>query len=182
MELLDIVDENNNLTGKLEDKDEIHKKGLWHREVAIWIMNEEGRILLQKRALTKHQNPGKWALTAGHIGAGEEAILGAIRETKEEIGIDITKNELQELFCVKNSEVHPESHTFNNCYVYHYFLKVNQKVEEYEIQKQELSEVKYFSLKELEKITQEKNKEFVFSKKEYMPQIMKYLKKKRSEG
>ncbi len=37
MELLDIVDENNNLTGKTEEKEVIHKKGLYHREVAVWI-------------------------------------------------------------------------------------------------------------------------------------------------
>ena len=46
MELLDIVDEENNLTGKVEDREIIHKKGLWHREVGICIMNEEGKVFL----------------------------------------------------------------------------------------------------------------------------------------
>ncbi len=55
MEYLDVVDENNNLTGKTEERNIIHEKGIWHREVAVWIMNEQGEILLQKRASTKKQ-------------------------------------------------------------------------------------------------------------------------------
>ena len=50
MEQLDIVDENNRLTNKTEEKNIIHEKGIWHREVAVWIMNEEGEILLQKKS------------------------------------------------------------------------------------------------------------------------------------
>ena len=53
MEILDVVDENNNLTGKTEDRKIVHEKGLWHREVAAWIMNEKGEVLLQKRAPSK---------------------------------------------------------------------------------------------------------------------------------
>ena len=45
MELLDIVDENNNLTGKSLDREIVHKDGLWHREVAVIILNEEGKML-----------------------------------------------------------------------------------------------------------------------------------------
>lgn len=44
MELLDVLDEYGNLTGKKEDKDKIHEKGLWHREVAVLIRNEKGKF------------------------------------------------------------------------------------------------------------------------------------------
>ena len=50
MEYLDIVDEQNNLTGKTEERDIIHEKGLWHREISVWIMNQKGEVLLQKRS------------------------------------------------------------------------------------------------------------------------------------
>lgn len=53
MELLDVLDEKGNETGKVEDKDIIHEKGLWHKEVDAWIVNEKGEILIQKRAATK---------------------------------------------------------------------------------------------------------------------------------
>lgn len=46
MEYLDVVDENNK-------RNIIHEKEIWHREVAVWIMNEQGEILLQKRNQNK---------------------------------------------------------------------------------------------------------------------------------
>lgn len=49
MELVDIVDENNKLTGQVEDRWVAYNKGLWRRTVSCWIMNEKGEVLLQKR-------------------------------------------------------------------------------------------------------------------------------------
>lgn len=83
MEYLDVVDENNNLTGKIEERNIIHEKGIWHREVAVWIMNEQGKILLQKRASTKKQEPNKWAICAGHIDAGETVENAILRELEK---------------------------------------------------------------------------------------------------
>lgn len=55
MELLDVVDENNDLTGIQENKDIIHEKGLLHREIAVFIQNEKGEFLIQKRQIkSKH--------------------------------------------------------------------------------------------------------------------------------
>ena len=42
MELIDVIDENNNLIGKIEDKDVVHGTGMWHREISVWIMNRKG--------------------------------------------------------------------------------------------------------------------------------------------
>lgn len=55
MELVDIVDENNKLTGQVEERWVAYEKGLWRRTVSCWIMNEEGEILLQKRARDKKE-------------------------------------------------------------------------------------------------------------------------------
>ena len=41
-EYLDIVDDNNRITGKIAKRSYIHQNGIWHREVACWIMNKEG--------------------------------------------------------------------------------------------------------------------------------------------
>ena len=65
-ELVDIVDENNKLTGQIEDRWEAYNKGLWRRAVSCWIMNEKGEVLLQKRTVNKRRNPNKWAKT-GHF-------------------------------------------------------------------------------------------------------------------
>ena len=94
MELLDIVDENNNLTGEFVDREIVHSEGLLHREVGVIILNENNEMLLEKGASTKKQSPNKWALCAGHIEAGDTPENAILREVKEEIGIDITKNDL----------------------------------------------------------------------------------------
>ncbi len=44
MELVDIVDENNKLTGQVEDRWVAYNKGLWRRTVFCWRMNEKGEV------------------------------------------------------------------------------------------------------------------------------------------
>ena len=83
MEFLDVVDENNKNTGIVEEKKLVHRDGKWHREVIAIIVNEKNEFLIQKRAANRKQNPNKWSYTTGHVKAGEDAILGMIREVKE---------------------------------------------------------------------------------------------------
>ena len=49
MELVDIVDENNKLTGQVEDRWVAYNKGLWRRTVSCWIMNEKRRSTFTKK-------------------------------------------------------------------------------------------------------------------------------------
>mgnify|MGYP001471383996 CR=1 FL=1 len=89
-ELIDIVDENGNYTGKTCLKSEAHKNGYFHPTIHIWLYTPDQQILLQKRALTKKVFPGLWDISvAGHIAAGEDIKIAAIIEIKEEIGFDI---------------------------------------------------------------------------------------------
>lgn len=88
MELIDVLDEKRNSTGEVLSRKEIHKKGFWHRTVHIWVVNSKGQILLQKRSPLKKTSPNMWTTSAsGHLSAGDTSIVGAIRETKEEIRI-----------------------------------------------------------------------------------------------
>lgn len=174
MELLDIVDDNNNLTGNQEDKDIIHEKGLWHREIAVFIQNEKGEYLIQKRSANKKQAPNKWCLTAGHVKSGEEYKKAAIREVKEEIGIDIKENELIDLGLYK--QPFKNDKTTNNTFTKYYFYKTNKKIEDYKIQIEELSKVKYIAFDELERLIKQKDVSYAFSRREAMQDILKLLK------
>lgn len=176
MELLDIVNENNNLTGKTEEKEIVHKKGLWHREVAIWIMNNKGEILIQKRASTKKQNPNKWGLTAGHIDAGESIENAISREILEELGVEI--KDFSKIKITKIQEKHKNSNTINNYFSYVFFAKVDYDIKDYTIQKEELSELKYITLEELEEIVKNKDDNYIFSKRDNK-NIIEYLYKQR---
>ena len=173
MELLDVLDEEGNPTGKVEDKDVIHDTGLWHKEVAVLIQNEKGEYLIQKRAETKKQGPNKWGLTAGHVDAGETYENAIVREIKEEIGIDVKLEDLKPLGIFKQK--YESEKTTNNNYTKYYHYKTNRKIEEYTIQYEELSELKYITLTELKRILETKDSDYTFSEHIYMKDIIKKL-------
>ena len=177
MELLDIVNENNMLTGKQENREVIHKEGLYHREVSIWIMNEKGELLLQRRSPTKKHSPKKWAITGGHVTAGEEPIYVARKEIFEEIGLNVKEEEIEILFITK-LEKKISDVQYNNHFSYFYFVKTDKKISEFIIQEEELSELKYISIQELENIIKNQDEEYVFSKGKYMIKLINIFKEK----
>lgn len=96
MELIQIVDENGNFTGQIIDKEEAHDKNLLHNEVAAFIINDKKQVLFQKRSANKRFNPNKWALCAGHVDAHESLENAILREIKEEVGLDISIDDLHQ--------------------------------------------------------------------------------------
>jgi 16S rRNA (adenine1518-N6/adenine1519-N6)-dimethyltransferase len=84
---IQIVDENNNPTGSAT-KQEAWQNGLIHRVVRISILDQEDRLLVQKRSLQKELFPGRWDNSAaGHVDAGETYKQAALRELHEELGL-----------------------------------------------------------------------------------------------
>lgn len=154
MELVDIVDENNKLTGQVEDRWIAYNKGLWRRTVSCWIMNKKGEVLLQKRTANKIRNPNKWAKTGGQVDSGETVEEAIFREVKEEIGIEIPKEQ------IKVIDIH-KSDAKNKRFAYNFFFVVNYKVDDYILQKEEVSEVKYITIEEMELI--KKNNDFNYT-------------------
>ena len=118
----------------------MHEKGLWHREVAVWVINEKGEILIQRRSPNKKQAPNKWALTAGHIASGEDPLDVAVRETEEEIGLNVPENQMHLLFISKKAKKFSDTQ-YNNHFKYIYYAKTNMKISEFVLQEEELSEV-----------------------------------------
>ena len=94
MEKLDIYTRNGEYLG-IKTREECHapNAGFYHKPAWTWAYNSNGEILVQKRAMQKKKFPGLWDMPcAGHVSAGESAKLGAIREAKEEIGIDVSED------------------------------------------------------------------------------------------
>ena len=92
-ELIDVLDENGIKTGEILSRDEIHKKGLWHRSIVVAIINKKNEILLQQRAKNKEKNAGMWDISvAGHITTGQDALSAAAREINEEVSISLGFN------------------------------------------------------------------------------------------
>jgi len=106
-ELVDILDAEGNFTGQNAMKSKAHKHGLFHPTVHVWFYTQNRQILIQQRGKEKDTHPLLWDVSvAGHIGAGEDFESSAIREVSEEIGLEITKDELQKIGVFKSVQKH----------------------------------------------------------------------------
>jgi isopentenyl-diphosphate Delta-isomerase len=86
-ELLEVFDRWNRLIGQAS-RGMIHRLGLRHRAVHIFIFDQAGRLYLQLRRWDKDQYPGHWdSSAAGHVSPGESYDAAAARELAEELGI-----------------------------------------------------------------------------------------------
>lgn len=158
-ELIDIYDSKNRPLNEKKMKSEAHRKGLWHRVAHVWIYNSNKEIMLQLRAKDKEVYPNMWDISvAGHISAGEKEIVSAMREIEEEIGLKIKESELQ-LLNIRNVQFTTNT-TINNEIIYLYLLKYDGNIKQLKIQEEELQEIKFFKLNELEKQLKETPEKF----------------------
>ena len=150
-EYVDIWDSEGQPTGKSCLKDEAHQKGWFHPTVHVWFYTASPALLLQKRGKLKQTYPELWDVSvAGHVSAGETILEGALREVKEEIGLDIKQTDLRLLDVRKNTN------RFENgiidCEFQHVFLaKLDTAVSNLKIQEVEVDAVRLFSFEELQK-------------------------------
>ncbi|UJH69335.1 NUDIX domain-containing protein [Muricauda sp. SCSIO 65647] len=120
-ELVDILDESGNHTGKSMMKSLAHQKGLFHPTIHVWFYTLDGQVLLQKRGKKKNTFPSLWDVSvAGHIGAGEAIETSALREIKEEIGLDVGKGDLEKIGIFRS--VHKHADDFVDAEFHHTFL------------------------------------------------------------
>jgi len=98
-ELLELVDEQGRAVGTAA-RGECHSApALMHRAVHVLVFDSEGRLFLQKRAVTKSTAPGRWdSSVGGHAAPGERPERAAARETLEELGVRVEPGELAHAF------------------------------------------------------------------------------------
>lgn len=154
-EIFDIVDQKGQPTGEIVTRSRAHAEGIRHRTAHIWIAKrcqETWQVLLQKRAMTKDSFPGRFdTSSAGHIQAGDEPLVSAVRELHEELGISVCPETLQFAgtfdICYEK-EFHGKLFKDNEiAYVYVYLEPVS--IEQLTLQKEELDSVEWFDLEEV---------------------------------
>lgn len=153
-ELIDILDSQGEKTGEVRPYSVVHKEGLFHRTVHVWVLTKERELLLQKRAQQKWAYPGYWeASVGGHLTAGEESVEGACNETFDELGLRILPEECELLFSVQHPKEDPtRANTGHICHEIHDVYLVRKDIEESSLvlPADEVEEVRFLTLDQFE--------------------------------
>lgn len=163
-ELIDVLDENGVKTGEVLTRNEVHKRGLWHRAIAVAIINEQNQILVQQRSFKKEKNAGKWDISvAGHISSGQDALSAASREINEEVSVNLGFNvdikEFRYMFSYRKQEILKEDYIERQFYDFFVLRKDGLRAENIKIQESEVEQIKFVSVSELNEMIE--NKEMV---------------------
>lgn len=89
MELWDLYTEDRKLTGKEHIRGEKLPENMYHLVVHVWIKNSMGQYLISQRSANRPTFPLMWECVGGSVLKGESSIDGAIREAKEEVGVEL---------------------------------------------------------------------------------------------
>ena len=113
----DICNEEGCPTGEIIERADAMElgEGMYHKVVSIYCITPDEKILITQRSIAK-SHPHRWEVTCGSVLAGESERQGAVRELKEETGLEITEDELIPLYKYTDKKRH--------CVYYGYMIPV----------------------------------------------------------
>ena len=114
-------------------------KGYYNIVVLAFIKNSEGKYLIQK---TSSRKKGVYATTGGHVKSGEDSTHAIINEIKEELGIDIKRDEC-ELF---------KTYKYESAFKDVYYIEKDIDISKIKYEKNEVESAEYMSVDEIEKL------------------------------
>ncbi|MFW5813368.1 MAG: NUDIX hydrolase [Fibrobacterota bacterium] len=165
-EYIDELDEAGAQTGRRFTRDWVHSRGLWHRTVHVWILNSGGELLIQRRSSLKESHPGLWDISAaGHCSSGDSSRGAAVREVKEELGLDVDPERLEYLFSVTQQFRACGREYIDNEFCDVYLFRTEAPTESLTVDESEISEVRFVKWRELEAMR--RGSEFVDHDREY---------------
>lgn len=172
-EIVEILTEDGQKTGEMIKKVEAHNNGICHGISVIALINNEGKLLIQKRAKNKKTEPGKWDLSAaGHIDGGESPKKAALREANEEIGINLNEKDLMLIdtyLCKKKLN----ENIFINHYTYLFVVKVDIDIDVVIKQTSEVEDIKFVNIREYKNLY---NNDDMVEGTKYCYKILDYMK------
>lgn len=150
MEKHELVDKSGNKTGEVLTHIEARDlnnvpEGSYLSIVGVVILNSNNELLLQKRSKLKRVNPNKWGICGGKVDLGETPLEAGVRETLEEIGIQLSKEELNFL----------SMDTIEKLHFTVYYIKKDVDIKKCKLQTEEVEEIKYFKIEELQELDTE---------------------------
>lgn len=177
--LLDVVNVNDEIIDS-KPRNEVHRLGLLHREIHVFMYDENKNIFFQKKGLHKPSAGLLDATVAGHVNGGEDYIIAAIRETQEESGITLSA---LDLFFVKklivsniprNEYGRPVNNFIRSIYIY------KKPISEKMLRKEEGIQgggFQKFSLAFLQNMSDQDWNIFHRSLPQELPEIIEYIQK-----
>lgn len=146
-EIWDVYDGNGVKTGRKMERG-VPVDGDYMLCVHVYLCNPEGLFLMQKRSESKQSHPGEWDVTGGAVLSGESSAQGAIRETREEVGISLSEENLTYIGRVKK----------RRSFIDIFLARRDFAVEDCRLQREEVQEVKLVSGSEVLRMEQDKRK------------------------
>ncbi len=142
-EVFEVVNEDDEVIGTATRKECHSNPNLIHRTAHVIVFSSNFKILLQKRALNKDTQPGKWdTAVGGHFSVGESAIEAAKREMNEELGIPLSQNiDFMLKMKIRNNIESENVSVFSTVYDGPFF-----------IQKEEIDEIRFWNRDELKEL------------------------------
>lgn len=147
-EIWDLYDGNRNLVGKTIKRGTKIPEGMYHIVVTVWLRNKDGKFLMSKRSRDKRWCPGMWEATGGAVDAGESSLDGAVREVREELGIRLNPKDGKLIKTMQSEEMKD----FYDVWLF----DVDDEIEDLILQKSEVSEARFMTMVEIDKLWQEK--------------------------
>ena len=147
VEYFDIVNEKDEIVGKISENEQKSVKPSQLRFINIIIINNDNMIVVPKRSSNRKLFPNCYDFSVGgHVNSGENYEEAAYRELKEELGIKNVK--LQEVAYF--SPYDSDSNTFQKVYL----LKYNSEIYEYD--RDGIEKIYYKSKKEIQELIKNK--------------------------
>ena len=163
MELWDVYDHCFRKTGKVHERGKPLAPGDYHLVVAVFPINSERQVLIQKRNPDLKLLPGIWAATGGSAVCGEDAWDACKRELMEELGIAATRENSEMVAAFKRID------SYNTVWLVH----TDSKAEELVLQTEEVSDAKWVTIAELKAMA----KEGTFNYYRYLDWLLDYIKR-----
>jgi len=140
-EYLDIVDENNIITGEQKLRSLVHKDGSWHRTVHIYYFkkkNNDYYFLVHLRSKEKDLCPNMWDTRfGGHLKSGQNIEQTLIAELEEEIGLKADANNFI------HGQILKRENFPNNEFTYVYYYDGLEDIGSLKFNDSEVQEVKW---------------------------------------
>ena len=93
MELWDLYNERRQLIGRDHIRGHELPRDCYHLVVHVWIRNSRGEYLISQRSADRPTCPLRWECVGGSVLKGDNSIAGALRETREEVGLSLLPND-----------------------------------------------------------------------------------------